>query len=124
MCRPSGSRICDCPIHLQGSHLHVWDLVILRTSRWAVTGRSSHWTEASSGAACVGETRRSRQGRTPQEPTRCHQVPIALCVREGVARTAGAGATDAGTSSWWSRCCFRLPHFEHNLTFGEEMRQL
>lgn len=36
-------------------------------------------------------------------------------MREGVARTAGAGATDAGTSSWWSRCRFGLPHFEHNL---------
>lgn len=81
----SKSRLHESLVHLQRCHLHVWDFCVLRSSRWAVTRRSSHRTEARGGSSDVGETRRPRHSRTPQEPTRCHQVPVALRVREGVA---------------------------------------
>lgn len=92
----SESRISDSPVHLQRRHLHIWDLGVLGASCRAVSSRSSHGTESSCGATYVGETWRSRQSRTPQEPAWSHQVPVALRVREGVAWATGAGAADAG----------------------------
>lgn len=111
---PSEGRIFDSPVHLQRRHLHIWDLGSLGASCRAVTSRSPHGTEARGGATHVGETWRSHSG-TPQEPARCHQVPVALRVREGVAWTSGAGPADAGSSCWRRRCCFGLSHLEHHL---------
>lgn len=112
---PSEGRVLDGPVHLQRGHLYVWDLVVLGPSRRAVPGRASHRAKAHGGASCLGQTGRSRDGRTAQEPARCDQVPVALRVREGVAGASGAGASDVGAPRWRRGCGFGLPHLEHQL---------
>ena len=112
---PSEGGVSDSSVHLQRRHLHILDLDVLGASRRAVSGRASHRTEAHGGATRVRKARRPRHSRTPQEASWCHQVPVALRVREGVARAAGAGAADAGAARRRGRGRLGLPHLVHHL---------
>lgn len=107
--------ICKTPVHLQRCHLHVWCLGVLEAPRGAVSSGPSHGAESRRGTTDVGQSWSSRHGVTPQEPARCHQVSVALRVREGVAWATGAGAADLPASSWRRRRCFGLSHFAHHL---------
>lgn len=65
--------------------------------------------------------RSTLQGSLQQELPRCHQITIALGVREGVARPTGAdtpGGWDARRRSWQRL----LPHLMSHLEGGERER--
>lgn len=112
--------IGETPVHLQRRHLHVRGFGVLEAPRRAVSRRSSHWAESCCGATDVDKPRSSRHGGTPQIPARCHQVSVALRVREGVARATGAGAADVAAAWWGGRGRFGLSHFEHHLKVWTE----
>lgn len=113
--RRSKGVICKTPVHLQRCHLHVWGFGVLEAPCGAVSSGPSHGAESRRGATDVGESWSSRHGGAPQEPARCHQVPVALGVREGVAWATGAGAADLPASRRRRRRCFGLSHFAHHL---------
>lgn len=112
---PSEDRICKILVHLQRRHLHIRRLRVLQPSCRTVSSWSSHGTKSCCGATHVGKPRRSRNTGTVVEPAWCHQVPIALRMRESVAWTAGTGAADACMSRRRGRCCLFLSHLEHHL---------
>lgn len=103
------------PVHLQRCCLHIRAFGVLEAPSRAVASGSSHGAESCCGPTHVDEPRSSRHGGTPQEPARCHEVAVALCVREGVARATGAGAADVAAAWWSGGRCFGLSHFQHHL---------